>query len=389
MEKNLKGALVGYGFIASQGHIPAYLERKDIEISAIADICPERREAAQKALPRARIYETYEALLDSEASSIDFVDICTPPVFHGEIALSALQKGLHVLCEKPITADFTQAKKMKELALKNQKVFFPCHNYKHAPVVKAISEVLRSGELGEIRSVTLNTFRNTHAKGVTEWKTHWRRDQKWSAGGIVMDHGSHSFYLTFDWLNAYPQSVSANLFRLNREFNTEDNASVVVYFPKSAAHVHLTWTAGVRKVIYSVQGTQGAITVDDDRMEIALMRKDQGPDIGKGAVKWETEVRSISSSWMDSSHVSWYGSLYDEFKNAIAKNDYFGKEAQDSMKCMELIMAAYQSASLNGTQVFLDQTEVLSPPSLSFYEGKPVCFNADFNSSKVEHLGRC
>ena len=69
----------------------------------------------------------------------------------------------------------------------------------HASVVKAINEIIDSGKIGKVRSVTLNTFRNTHAKGVREWKTDWRRHKKWSGGGITMDHGSHSFYLTFDW----------------------------------------------------------------------------------------------------------------------------------------------------------------------------------------------
>ena len=59
-----------------------------------------------------------------------------------------------------------------------KRVFFPSHNYKHAPVIKAIRGVLESGELGPIHLVTLDTFRTTHAKGVAEWQPDWRRVRK-------------------------------------------------------------------------------------------------------------------------------------------------------------------------------------------------------------------
>jgi len=70
--KKLRGAVIGYGFISGKGHIPAYMERAkaaggaDVEIIAVADICEARRNQAQEALPKARIYADYKALLESE-----------------------------------------------------------------------------------------------------------------------------------------------------------------------------------------------------------------------------------------------------------------------------------------------------------------------------------
>jgi predicted dehydrogenase len=216
--RKLRGALIGYGFIQSKGHVPAYLERlkskQDVEIVAVADVSEARRVIAQQQLPEARIYTDAEILLDEEAGSIDFVDIATPPAFHAAIAKSALNKGIHVLCEKPLTNTIEEADEICRLAIKNERVLFPCHNYKHAPVVKTIREIIDSGRIGRVRSLTLNTFRNTHAKGVPEWKTHWRREHRYSGGGIAMDHGSHTFYLTFDWLGTYPTKVTAKMTNL-------------------------------------------------------------------------------------------------------------------------------------------------------------------------------
>ena len=186
MANKLRGAVIGYGFISGKGHIPAYLQRmkeqKDVEITAVADICEARRALVKKTLPDARVYSDYESLLKGEAGKLDFVDISTPPCDHAKIAHAAFDAGLHVLCEKPLTTSIEDARAMLEHAQRAKRVLFPCHNYKHAPVVKAIREIIQSGRIGNVRSLTLNTYRNTHAKGVTEWKTHWRREKKYSGG---------------------------------------------------------------------------------------------------------------------------------------------------------------------------------------------------------------
>ena len=348
----LSGAVIGYGFISSYGHIPAYLERAkkigDVEIIAVADICEARRNLARQALPKARIYENYQDLLIHESHQLDFVDISTPPYAHAEIAHAALDAGLHVLCEKPLTTNLKDAHELLEHAKRVKKVLYPAHNYKYAPVVRAIREIIESGKIGEVRSVTLSTFRNTHAKGITEWNTHWRRANEYSGGGIAMDHGSHSFYLMFDWMKAYPTSITAKMSNQNREkYDTEDNFSAVLTFPNGSAQCHLTWTAGVRKVIYTIQGTLGGITVDDDDLQVAIQAKKDGPDIAQGAVGWESVKKCISSDWMNASHVTWFNALFDDFKRAIQNHDFAGREAEEAYRCIEIITRAYES-SKNG-----------------------------------------
>jgi len=343
--RRLRGGLVGFGFIGGHGHVPAYQKRSDVEIAAVADVCEARRALARRTLPQARIYESAEALLGAE-KGLDFLDVSTPPCDHAAIAHRAFDLGLHVLCEKPLATSLADAASLLEHAVRARRVLFPCHNYKHAPVVKAIREVIRSGRIGRVRSVTLATFRNTHAKGVPEWNTHWRRHVRWSGGGIAMDHGSHSFYLTFDWMDAWPTSVTAKMTNLEPgRWDTEDNFSAVLTFPGGMAHAHLTWTAGVRKVIYTVQGERGAVTVDDDDMQVATMQATGGPDVAQGAVRWEVERRAIASDWMDASHTTWFNAMFDQFLEAVGRGDFAGREAQDAFRCIELITTAYRSAA--------------------------------------------
>jgi predicted dehydrogenase len=345
--KPLRGAIVGYGFIAGKGHVPALLarteEQADVEIVAVADICRERRELARKVLPRAKIYENHEELIQHEREQLDFLDIAAPPHAHAPIAHAALSAGLHVLCEKPLATSTAQARMLLEHALTARRVLFPCHNYKHAPVVKAVRDLIGQGRIGRVQLVTLNTFRDTHAKGVPEWNSDWRRQFNYSGGGIAMDHGSHSFYLAFEWLGSYPTAVTAKTATFG-PFDTEDNFSCTVTFPTGLATAQLTWTAGVRKVVYVIQGEKGAITVADDELELAT-KSDTG---------FAIERMSIASHWGDASHVSWFSSLFDQFVGAIEKREYVGKEAREALLCVHLIEQAYESAKRSCVQLPLD-----------------------------------
>src|SRR5262249_46482892 len=234
MAKTLRGALIGCGFIGERGHLPAYLgggqpgDFVNFEIGAIADVSEARREIARKIAPHVRVYEDARSLLDGEAGKLDFVDIATPPCDHAAIAHLAFSRGLHVLCEKPLATSAHDAQAMLDHALQAKRVLFPGHNYKHAPVIRAVRQVLDSGRLGAIHLVTLDTFRTTHAKGVPEWMPDWRRVRRYSGGGIAMDHGSHTFYLAFDWLKSYPLSITAKMSHLAAVATTD-------HFPRPAS----------------------------------------------------------------------------------------------------------------------------------------------------------
>jgi len=83
-----------------------------VEITAIADICEARRQAAHAMFPSARVYPNHASLLAAEAEGLDFVDIATPPVHHAENRPRCARHGLHVLCEKPLATNAEDAQAM-------------------------------------------------------------------------------------------------------------------------------------------------------------------------------------------------------------------------------------------------------------------------------------
>jgi predicted dehydrogenase len=368
--KKLRGALVGYGFIMERGHAAGYRARatasndagRDVEIVAIADVSEERRELARRHFPGARLYSDHGALLAAEENNLDFVDVATPPSEHAEVAHAALARGLHVLCEKPLATSIDDARSMLRHAQEAGRVLYPCHNYKHAPVVKTVRGILESGRIGKVHLVTLQTFRNTHAKGVSEWRSDWRRERRYSGGGIAMDHGSHTFYLAFEWLRAYPTAITAHAATLG-PFDTEDDFTCSLKFPTGVASAHLSWNAGVRKVLYTIHGDRGAVRVEDDAIEVATQVPGSGgtPE----TVSWKFERESIPSDWMDSSHVTWFNSLFDDFKLAIARGDFAGQEARESFLCVQLIATAYESARAGSQELPLSGLAALESDDFS------------------------
>lgn len=342
----LRGGLIGFGFIVSRGHLPTYLQRAAagaLKITAVADVSAGRRALAVELLPGVRVYADHREMLRRE--EFDFVDVGTPPTFHAEVVTAALERGVHVLCEKPLTTCPDEARDVLNLAAERERVVYPCHNYKHAPVVKAIRAEIDSGALGEIRGLTLSTYRNIHARGVLDWKADWRRQRLYGGGGIAMDHGSHAFYLAFDWFGRYPTAITAKVANLsNGLWDTEDNFSAVLTFPSGLATIHLSWTAGVRQVIYSIQGENGGLTVVDDVIERHLI-EEPGEAPVSGPVRWRRDCRRIGSDWMDASHGHWFESLFDDFLEAIRLRRFVPRDAVDAYRCVEVIATAYRSAA--------------------------------------------
>jgi predicted dehydrogenase len=264
----MRGALVGYGTIAS-GHHEAHLAMRDVRIAAVADPIGTRRDAARRRDPRVSTYESLRELLDS--GRVDFVDVCSPPAYHLDHQLAALDAECHVVCEKPFllsTSDFLQ---LIEKLRGRDRVVYPSHNYKFSPVIRHLLERVQSPDFGTVVTGRFRTSRLGHARGVEEWEPHWRRMPQYSGGGILQDHGPHSVYLAGLVANATADSVSCTVANIQPKGfdDTEDTASLCIQFAGGfEARMDLTWAAQERLTSYEVTGTPQTIVVENDKTTI-------------------------------------------------------------------------------------------------------------------------
>ncbi len=342
----LKGALLGAGNVAVNGHLPGWLARGDAAIVAAADPSPAFRGALLERIPGLRWYDSAEELLSREA--LDFADIAAPPAMHAGLAAAALAKGLHVLCEKPLVLAPEQLAPLAELARRNDRVLATVHNWRHAPILKAATDLISQGAIGEVRSVRWETLREKPAAAAGgEAGKNWRMDPKIAGGGVLVDHGWHAFYVVCGWLPEAPRRVSARLStRRHREWPVEDTAEVSLETTGVRAEILLTWAASERRNRAWIEGTRGTIRPDGDLLELTLTDS-TGPI-----------VRRFPQSLAEGSHhPDWFSGVAAEFLAEIADPGRRGRSLAEAFLCAELIAKARESSSRGGAPVSIGLRE--------------------------------
>lgn len=263
----LRGAILGFGNVAVEGHLPGWLRRPDVEIVAATDVLAARRTILDSRLPGARWYASAETLLDDTA--VDFVDICTPPSSHAALVLAALGRGAHVLCEKPLVGSMEDLDRVLGAAAQAGRVLHTVHNWHHAPIVGLTARLLSEGAIGRVQRLVWHTLRTKPAAVAGSDGPNWRVDPAIAGGGVLSDHGWHVFYLLLRWAGELPTAVSARLeTRRHAGVAVEDTATVEIEFPGSTAEVFLTWAADNRRNWAEVTGSAGTITLEDDTVVV-------------------------------------------------------------------------------------------------------------------------
>ncbi len=203
MSKKLKVGIIGAGGIATIAHMPAYAGMENVEVVAICDIVPEKAKTLAEKYNVSLTFENYMDLL--ALPELDAVDICTPNYLHSTIAVAALEKGLHVFCEKPDAISAKEAEKMQAAAEKSGKVLMVMRNNRYMRISKFLKKYIEDGKMGEIYAARCGWQRRRGIPGKGGWFT----TKEQSGGGPLIDLGVHMIDLTM-WLMGNPKPVSVS-----------------------------------------------------------------------------------------------------------------------------------------------------------------------------------
>ena len=187
---HLKVGMIGCGKIATSVHAPALFEHPKVELIGFASRTKQRAIAlkAQYGHPNAQVYEDGWALINDPA--IDVVHICTPNDTHAMYAQFALEKGKHVMVEKPPAHTYEAAQQMMQsLKQSNRQMSVMFHN-RYRGETEALKQAIDAGQLGEIYYAEAHAIRR---RGVPTWG-HFT-NQAIQGGGPLLDIGSHALDL--------------------------------------------------------------------------------------------------------------------------------------------------------------------------------------------------
>lgn len=271
--------IIGTGGMAN-AHAAEFQQIKGVRITCCCDVSPERARtfAAKHRIPG--IYADYREMLERER--LDAVSNVTPDAMHAEISLAAIDKGLAILCEKPMAATLEDARKMARAAEEAGVINMVNFSYRNASALQHAAAAVRKGQIGRVIHVEasyLQSWLVSPAWG--RWQDSpaftWRLSTKHGSGGALGDIGCHIYDMTcllcgdiaeIDCrLKTFDKGLPGNVMG---EFVLDANdsfVSTVVFANGALGAVHASrWAVGQENSLrVRAYGDQGAIEVDLDK----------------------------------------------------------------------------------------------------------------------------
>ncbi len=248
--------MVGGGrgaFIGAVHRIASRIDDQYELVAAAFSSDPERSAASAADLGVARSYGSFAEMAAREArrrDGIEVVAIVTPNHMHAPVALQFLKRGIHVICDKPLTATLPEAKKLAKAAARSGVIFALTHNYTGYPMIRQAKAMVDAGDLGELRLVQVEYAQDwlvEPLEATGQKQADWRTDPARSgAGGSTGDIGTHAFNLANFVSGLTLDSLAADLQSFVPGRRVDDNA-----------HVMLRFTSGARGMLWCSQVASG------------------------------------------------------------------------------------------------------------------------------------
>ena len=238
--------MVGGGQGAFIGAVHRIASRIDDQYELVAGCfssTPEKSlaSAADLGVDPARAYASFAEMASREArkkDGIEAVAIVTPNHMHAPVAVEFLKRGIHVICDKPLTATLPEAKKLAKTASASGAIFALTHNYTGYPMIRQAQAMVAAGDLGDIRVVQVEyaqDWLSTDLEASGQKQAGWRTDPAQSgAGGSTGDIGTHAFNLATFVSGLALESLAADLQSFVPGRRVDDNGHVLMRFQGGA-----------------------------------------------------------------------------------------------------------------------------------------------------------
>jgi len=344
--KKIPVGVIGLGI--GKHHIEGYLSNPNCSVVAIADTDKTRLEAVGSQYGIPNRFSSAEALIDSGLCEV--VSVATPNKFHKELSIRALEKGAHVLCEKPMAMNAEEGKAMLDAAQRVGKRLMINFSYRFTMPARALKNRIDAGDLGEAYYGRSLWLRRRGMPGFGGWFG----NKELSGGGPLIDLGVHRLDLAL-WFMGYPEVdyVAGSTYapianeiaqREHKTYTVEDLAVGFIRFKNGATlSLEASWAGNIK---------------ENELMETRILGSRGGlihRNIGEG-YQFEAEffTEHQGFQWDERYHeaTGWGAgapkpiSAMSHFIDAIVSGVPHEADGKEGFKVMKILDALYQSAEL-------------------------------------------
>lgn len=338
--------IIGCGKIGVR-HINFLKNIDGTKVLAVADVMEDRaKQAAESYNSHVKIFRDYRDLL--KLPEIDVINICTPSGLHARHSIDSLNAGKHVICEKPMCLNISDADKMIDAVRNSNKKLFVIKQNRFNLPIKVLKDAVDKGMFGKIYSITSNVIWNRRPEYYKEEP--WRGTKELD-GGALATQASH-FIDIMTYIGGNAKSVYAKTEKFLHDIETEDTGAVVLQFQSGAFGIIHYTTCAYNKNI------EGSITVLGTKGSAKI-----GGEYLNKIEYWNVEGYPLPEKTEETSPANDYGS----YRGSASKHDVVFREvikkiigdeganivdALEGKKTVELIEAVHLSA-LTGKEIAL------------------------------------
>lgn len=336
--------IIGVGNMGSS-HIKNSLNGKmpEIEITAVADIKPDRLDWAKEQLPEVKTFNTASELMDS--GEVDAVLIATPHYDHPPLVIEALEKGIHVMSEKPAGVYTKQVREMNAAADKSDKIFGIMFNQRTNCLYRKAHEIVHSGVYGELRRVTwiiTDWYRTQAYYNSGGWRATWAGE----GGGVLLNQCPHQLDL-WQWICGMPEKITAVCHEGKwHNIEVEDDVMIYAEYANGATGTFITTTGdypGTNRLEITLDRAKlicesGKLTVCEVAESVSEFTKNA--EAGFGSIESKTFEAEL-----DGNNVQ-HPEVMNKFAGAILRGEPLTASGQEGINGLMISNAAFLSSWL-------------------------------------------
>lgn len=247
-----------------------------------------RRQGEALQLDPGRVYGSFEEMAEREAAlpdgeRIDFVVVVTPNHVHFPACKAFIERGFHVVCDKPLTTTRDDAEALCRLVEEHDVVFALTHNYSGYPMVKQARHMVRQGELGAVRKVLVEYVQGWLAERVEasgNKQAVWRTDPERAGAGALGDIGTHAEHLVRYVTGLEPTALCAEVSTFVEGRRIDDDASILLRFEggaKGTLTCSQVCVGEENRLTLRVYGTEAGVEWHQERPDELLVRRNDEP----------------------------------------------------------------------------------------------------------------